>query len=73
MSGPVTGPVRVIGWQEKRCLGAWNVVRGTGEAFFARQTKGPITVRWRTPGGTAQNKRVIVLRPSRFELPGPGE
>ncbi|MGB2819463.1 MAG: VCBS repeat-containing protein, partial [Phycisphaerae bacterium] len=67
--GAVTGPVTVTGWQGKRCLGAWNVVRGTSEAFLARDVKGPITVRWTLPGGEAQEKNVIVLRPTRFVLP----
>ena len=67
--GPLTGPVTVTGWQAKRCLGAWNVVRGTAEAFFAPEVKGPITVRWTPPGGKAQEKKVIVLKPTRFVLP----
>ena len=67
--GPVNGPVTVTGWQGKRCLGAWPVVRGTSEAFFARQTKGPITVRWRGAGGKTAEKQVVVLKPTRLVLP----
>jgi len=67
--GPLSGPVTVTGWQARRCLGAWNVRRGTSEAFFARDVKGPITVRWALPGGKTQEKKVIVLKPTRFVLP----
>jgi hypothetical protein len=70
--GTVTGPVSVTGWQGKRCLGTWNVVRGTSEAFFAPETKGPVTLRWTMPGGKAQEKKVVVLKPTRFALPVAG-
>ena len=60
LGGPVVGPVTVTGWLEKRCLGAWNVVAGSSEAFLALLEPGPCTVRWQWPGGTAHEKEIIL-------------
>ena len=54
------GPLTVTGWAKKQCLGAWNVVPGTTEAFFGRPEAGPVEVRWRLPGGKRQ-RRIVVL------------
>jgi hypothetical protein len=68
------GPLRVTGWDGPRCLGAWNVVAGTGEGFFGKSNKGPLRLTWRLPGGREQSQNVVVLRPTRVVLPnGPGE
>ena len=64
-----TGPLTVTGWAGKRCLGAWNVVAGSTEAWFARGGPGPIELRWQFPGGKPQKKEVILeSRPVRLIL-----
>ena len=64
-----SGPVTVTGWDGERCLGAWVVRPGGTGAFFARQVPGPITLRWRFPGGAAREERVIVESgPAHVEL-----
>jgi len=62
------GPVTVVGYDGKRCLGA-RVSRSGRPAIFGKRSKGPITLKWTLPGSKRQSKRIIVLRPSRFELP----
>jgi len=67
--GGFAGPLTVTGWSEKRCLGAWNVVAGTSEAFFGQYEPGPIKLRWQFPGGKPQEKEIIVEeKPVRFLL-----
>ncbi|MGA2064959.1 MAG: VCBS repeat-containing protein [Thermoguttaceae bacterium] len=58
--GRCKGPVTVTGWNGKRCLGAWNVLPGTSQAFFGRREAGPVTLKWRLPGGPEQKKEVVV-------------
>ncbi|HUT36062.1 MAG TPA: VCBS repeat-containing protein [Planctomycetota bacterium] len=73
LGGDVAGPVTVTGWADARCLGAWNVVAGSSEAFFGRSEPGEVTLKWRFPGGTEQTRAValerkavrVVLRPER--------
>ena len=66
--GPA-GPVTVTAWSQKRCLGAWNVVAGTSEAFFGLPEQGPCKVRWQFPGGRPREKEIIVEdKPVRFVL-----
>ena len=63
------GPLTVTGWDGARCLGAWNVQRGGSEAFFARATPGPLTLKWQFPGAAPQEARAIVESgPVRVEL-----
>jgi len=62
------GPLTVTGWDGKTPLGAWNVVAGTSEAFFGKLSKGPLTLKWRMPGGREQSRTVVVLRPVRVVL-----
>ena len=50
----------VTGWIGKRCLGAWNVLPGTSQAFFGRRDAGPVTLKWRLPGGKEQQKEIVV-------------
>ncbi|HUV39977.1 MAG TPA: VCBS repeat-containing protein, partial [Planctomycetota bacterium] len=79
--GAFVGPLTVTGWQDKRCLGAWNVLAGTSEALFARTEPGPVTLEWRAPasrpdgtrgpGGSGELQRKKVLlenRPLRIVL-----
>jgi hypothetical protein len=60
VDSPCKGPVTVTGWNGKRCLGAWNVLPGASQAFFGRRDAGPVTLKWRLPGGTEQQKDVVV-------------
>ena len=50
----------MTGWIGKRCLGAWNVLPGASQAFFGRREAGPVTLKWRLPGGKEQQKEVVV-------------
>ena len=60
VGGQYQGPVTVTGWIGKRCLGAWNVLPGASQAFFGRREAGPVTLKWRLPGGKEQQKEVVV-------------
>lgn len=65
----VAGPVTVTATSGDRPLGAWNVTAGGPGAFLGRQEAGAVKLRWRLPGGTVQEKEVIVeKRPVRFVL-----
>lgn len=68
-AGGFAGPLAVTGWADKRCLGAWNVLLGTAEAFFGVFEPGPVRLRWQFPGKEAQEKQVIAEdKPVRFIL-----
>jgi hypothetical protein len=58
--GRYKGPLSVTGWIGKRCLGAWNVLPGSSQAFFGRREAGPVTIKWRLPGGQEQKKEIVV-------------
>jgi len=58
--GPSISPVRVTGWEGKRCLGAWNVRCGIPGTLFGVVEPGPVTLKWRFPGGETQKKELIV-------------
>ena len=58
--GACKGPVAVTGWIGQRCLGAWNVLPGVGQACFGRTEAGPVTIKWRLPGGKEQTKEVVL-------------
>ena len=68
VKGACKGPVTIVGWEKSgkepgrqdRCFGAWNVLPGTGAAFIGLDEPGPVTVRWRLPGGKTQEKRIRV-------------
>lgn len=62
------GPVTVVGYDGKRCLGARSVAAGRA-AFFGKRAKGPITLKWTLGAPGPQSKRVIVLRPTRWCVP----
>jgi len=57
--GPA-GPVRVTAWNQKRCLGAWNVSPGMPGAFFGRREAGPCKLRWQFPGKKPVETEIIV-------------
>jgi hypothetical protein len=56
------GPVAVTGWVGTRCLGAWNVLPGASQACFSRRDAGPVTLKWRLPGGKEEQKEVTLER-----------
>lgn len=60
VGGPCKGPVTVTGWIGKRCLGAWNVLPGVSQAGFGRTEAGPVTLKWRLPGGQEHSKDVVL-------------
>jgi len=60
VAGPYKGPVTVTGWIGKRCLGAWNVSPGVNQAWFGRRDAGPVTLQWRLPGGSQQQREIIL-------------
>ncbi|MGA2618736.1 MAG: VCBS repeat-containing protein [Thermoguttaceae bacterium] len=60
VGGRYKGPATVTGWIGKRCLGAWNVLPGSSQAFFGRREAGPVMLKWRLPGGKEQQREVVV-------------
>ncbi len=67
-SGTVDGNTGVCGqrrgarsdWRNdyQRCRGAWNVLPGVSQAFIGRSDAGPVTLKWRLPGGKEPSKEV---------------
>jgi hypothetical protein len=58
---PHAGPVHVTAFdQNKRPLGAWSVTAGAPGAMFGMSEPGPLTLKWRLPGGAMQEKEVVV-------------
>jgi hypothetical protein len=69
LKGPYEGPLTVTGWNDLRCLGAWNVVPGGDGAFFGQTEAGPCTVSWQLPGGKPNKKQVVLeTKPLRLVL-----
>lgn len=60
IASPHKGPVAVTGWAGKRCLGAWNVSPGTGQACFGLPEAGPVAVTWRMPDGRQETREVAI-------------
>jgi len=58
--GARIGPLTVTGWRGKRCLGAWNVLAGTSDAFLGQEKAGPMILKWQMPGGKPQQRKVVV-------------
>ncbi len=71
LGGKVTGPVKVTAWSDQSCLGAWNVVAGTQEAFFGQIETGDIKLKWRLPGSKEVHTKEITLEDKavRFVIP----
>jgi hypothetical protein len=70
LGAKLAGPVKVTAWNDRQCLGAWNVVAGTSEGFFGQMEPGvELTLKWRVPGGP-ERKKVIQLedKPVRLVL-----
>jgi len=60
-NSPCAGPLVVTAIdQSQRPLGAWNVSAGEPGAFFGLSEMGPLVLKWRWPGGQAEQKEVIV-------------
>ena len=57
--GGHAGPVTVTAWRDKRPLGAFAVRPGDVGAFYGMTEPGPVTIKWRLPGGKLQEKEVI--------------
>ena len=68
VGGPSMGPVVVTGWIGKRCMGAWNVVPGVSHACFGRNDAGPVTLKWRLPGGKEQQKEILLEKGGRVNV-----
>lgn len=60
LRSPTAGPVNVSAWDGSRPLGVYAVRPGEPGAFWGKQEAGPITLRWRLPGGRLREKEVIV-------------
>jgi hypothetical protein len=48
---PFSGPVAVTAWNDRKCLGAWNVSAGSPGAYFGMSAAGKCRLKWRFPGG----------------------
>ena len=57
--GSCAGPLTVTGWREGRCLGAWNVGRGTPTGFVGLMDAGQRKIKWQLPGGKPREKLLI--------------
>jgi hypothetical protein len=58
---PCAGPLVVTAFdQNKRPLGGWTVSAGEPGALFGMSEPGPLTLKWRLPGGQVQQKEVVV-------------
>jgi len=64
------GPVRVTGWDGKRCLGAWTLWAGHPGQLIAAPEPTRLTLRWRFPGGR-ERRRTIDAHGPIVEFPIP--
>ncbi len=60
--------VSVMAVDGRRRLGSKTVAPGR-PARFGKRTKGPMTLTWTGPDGRERSRQVIVLKPTRWELP----
>jgi len=68
--GRFQGPLTVTGYSKDRCLGAWNVLAGTSEAFLGIPEAGPLTLRWKLPDGKPREKTFLIEnKPQQFFIP----
>jgi len=49
-------------------MGAWNVVPGVSHACFGRNDAGPVTLKWRLPGGKEQQKEILLEKGGRVNV-----
>jgi hypothetical protein len=67
--GGRAGPVSVSAWRGKRPFGAWSVSAGT-PVMISQPEAGPVTLKWRLPGGPLQTKDLVIENaPVSFTLP----
>ncbi|MCK5849336.1 MAG: VCBS repeat-containing protein [Kiritimatiellae bacterium] len=67
--GKCVGPITVTCWVEERCLGAWNVVAGSQEAFLDQLESGEYTFKWQTPGEDVKKKTFVINdKPVRIKI-----
>ena len=67
--GACAGPVTVVGWRGKHCLGAWNVAAGSTEAFVAVPGANTVKLCWQFPGGKPQEKEITLEgKPQRLAI-----
>jgi len=67
--GAHPGSVSVTAWHGKRGLGAWNVTAGA-PAMISQPEAGPVTLKWRLPGGQLQSRDLVIENaPVKFTLP----
>jgi len=59
-AGPLTGPLTVTVWRDKRCFGAWTITAGDAGAFVGLPDAGPVAIKWYTPDGKLNEKEVVV-------------
>jgi hypothetical protein len=58
---PYAGPLVVTAFdQNKRPLGGWTVSAGEPGALLGMSEPGPLTIKWRLPGGPVREKEVVV-------------
>jgi hypothetical protein len=55
---PCAGPITVTGWNDKRCLGSWNLTAGSAGALFCLAAPGKVKLKWKFPGGKEQTKTI---------------
>ncbi len=55
-----TSPLKIIGYDDQRCLGARNIYPGI-PAYFAKREAGPITLKWKYPNGKEQEEEIILM------------
>jgi hypothetical protein len=61
------GPVNVVAYDGKRCLGA-RMATATTPAFFGKTGKGSLQLKWKDRLGRDRTETVALLKPSRFTL-----
>ena len=61
------GPITVTVLAKGRCLGM-HVIRPGVPAFVGRAQPGPLDLEWKGPDGKVENRRVIVIKPTRVEI-----
>jgi hypothetical protein len=69
VGGKVAGPVKVTAWSQRCCLGAWNLVPGLVEGFFAQMEPGEVTLKWRLPGSEKTVTKKVTLEDKAIRLP----
>lgn len=56
------GPLVLTAWKDKRCLGSYNLLAGTSEAFYGIDSPGTVKLQWKVPGSSPVEKHIEVKR-----------